>query len=166
VKNSIHTEGSRPFFVTALATPIDCVRYGIHRFKPDLALVGVNHGANTGINAMCSGTVCAAAMAGKLGVPVMAISMHAPDWEKTTWTPARLAELIKKLRTNFRYKDACMHVNIPPNWKRDLAIGFKRPSIGLYTAIAPNGKIKLVIPPETARILNSEVIMWPIGFVC
>jgi 5'-nucleotidase len=58
-------------------TPADCVKIGIKNImkeKPDLVVSGINHGSNTAINIIYSGTVSAAREAAIMDVPSIAIS--------------------------------------------------------------------------------------------
>ncbi len=60
-------------------TPADCVKIGILELMdaaPDLVISGINPGANLGVNANYSGTVCAAREAGFYGIPAMAVSIN------------------------------------------------------------------------------------------
>lgn len=59
-------------------TPADCVKIGIRNIMkepPDLVVSGINHGSNTAINIIYSGTVSAAREAAIMDVPAMAISV-------------------------------------------------------------------------------------------
>jgi 5'-nucleotidase len=62
-------------------TPADCVKLAIRSLletKPDLLVSGINHGSNTAINIIYSGTVSAATEGTILGIPSIAVSL-------TTW---------------------------------------------------------------------------------
>jgi 5'-nucleotidase len=59
-------------------TPADCVKIGIRNIikqVPDLVVSGINHGSNTAINIIYSGTVSAAREAAIMDVPSIAISV-------------------------------------------------------------------------------------------
>lgn len=59
-------------------TPADCVKLGISallKYMPDLVVSGINHGGNTSVNAIYSGTVSAATEGTLMGVPSMAVSL-------------------------------------------------------------------------------------------
>ena len=66
--------------VTAFAvtgTPADCVKLAMDKLvprKPDLVISGINHGPNTAVNIIYSGTVSAATEASILGIPAIAFS--------------------------------------------------------------------------------------------
>ena len=59
-------------------TPADCVKLAtqeiLHR-KPDLCVSGVNHGSNSSINVIYSGTMSAAVEAGVEGIPAIGFSL-------------------------------------------------------------------------------------------
>ncbi|MFN3597213.1 MAG: 5'/3'-nucleotidase SurE [Rubricoccaceae bacterium] len=65
-------------------TPADCVKIAVQKLlprRPDLVVSGINHGPNTAVNVLYSGTVSAATEAAILGVPSFAVSHGAwrPD---------------------------------------------------------------------------------------
>ena len=81
-------------------TPADCVKIAVQRLlprPPDLVVSGINHGPNTSVNVMYSGTVSAATEACILGIPSMAVSHDAwtpTDFEAAGRVACRLAERI------------------------------------------------------------------------
>ena len=101
-------------------TPADAVKAGVLFFfkdvKFDLIVSGINHGANTAINIIYSGTVSAATEGSLLGVPSAAISLT--TFDKVAFdTPAKIAgELIHTLLTDSRIKltpKTLLNINIP-----------------------------------------------------
>ena len=65
-------------------TPADCVKLAIHELldrKPDLCVSGVNHGSNSSINIVYSGTMSAAIEAGMEGIPSIGFSLLNYHWE-------------------------------------------------------------------------------------
>ena len=59
-------------------TPADCVKMGIKnimKIPPDIVISGINHGSNTAINIIYSGTVSAAREAAIMDIPSIAISL-------------------------------------------------------------------------------------------
>ena len=63
---------------TCSGTPADCVKMGISEIlnrKPDLCVSGINHGSNSSINVIYSGTMSAAIEAGIEGVPAIGFSL-------------------------------------------------------------------------------------------
>jgi 5'-nucleotidase len=65
-------------------TPVDCVKMGIHevmKTKPDLCVSGVNHGSNSSINVIYSGTMSAAVEGGIEGIPSIGFSLCDYSWD-------------------------------------------------------------------------------------
>lgn len=65
-------------------TPVDCVKMGIHEImktKPDLCVSGVNHGSNSSINVIYSGTMSAAVEGGIEGIPSIGFSLCDYSWD-------------------------------------------------------------------------------------
>jgi 5'-nucleotidase len=59
-------------------TPADCVKLGVTALlehRPDMVVSGINHGSNTSVNAIYSGTVSAATEGTLMGIPSMAVSL-------------------------------------------------------------------------------------------
>lgn len=59
-------------------TPADCVKMGTQEIlsrKPDLCVSGINHGSNSSINVIYSGTMSAAVEAGVEGIPAIGFSL-------------------------------------------------------------------------------------------
>jgi 5'-nucleotidase len=72
-------EINEQFFGYAVnGTPVDCVKLAVRNLlkkKPDIVISGINHGTNTSLNAIYSGTVSASAEAALLDIPSFAISL-------------------------------------------------------------------------------------------
>ena len=64
-------------------TPVDCVKLAVNEIlkkKPDLCVSGINHGSNSSINVIYSGTMSAAVEAGIEGIPAIGFSLCDYDW--------------------------------------------------------------------------------------
>lgn len=64
-------------------TPVDCVKLAVNEIlkrKPDLCVSGVNHGSNSSINVIYSGTMSAAVEAGIEGIPAIGFSLLDYNW--------------------------------------------------------------------------------------
>ncbi|MEL1252776.1 5'/3'-nucleotidase SurE [Flavobacterium sp. DGU38] len=64
-------------------TPVDCVKLAVHEIlkrKPDLCVSGINHGSNSSINVIYSGTMSAAVEAGIEGIPAIGFSLLDYNW--------------------------------------------------------------------------------------
>ena len=81
-------------------TPADAVKLGVQFLMtrpPDLILSGINHGSNTAVNILYSGTVSAATEGTILGIPSIAISLTTygeADFSYAAGFAARLASLV------------------------------------------------------------------------
>ena len=64
-------------------TPVDCVKIAVNEIlkrKPDLCVSGINHGSNSSINVIYSGTMSAAVEAGIEGIPAVGFSLLDYSW--------------------------------------------------------------------------------------
>ncbi|MBT8271935.1 MAG: 5'/3'-nucleotidase SurE [Flavobacteriaceae bacterium] len=65
-------------------TPADCVKLAKHEILdriPDLCVSGINHGSNSSINVIYSGTMSAAIEAGIEGIPAIGFSLCDYNWD-------------------------------------------------------------------------------------
>jgi 5'-nucleotidase len=113
-------------------TPADCVKLAVKAildFDPDLVVSGINHGPNTAINAIYSGTVSAATEGTFMGIPSIAFSVT--SFKKIDLTfPANLAKLIAlKVLDKGLPEGTLLNVNIPAVPKDEIA-GFRITSQG------------------------------------
>ena len=98
-------------------TPVDCVKLAVdkvmHR-KPDLCVSGINHGSNSSINIIYSGTMSAALEASLEGIPSIGFSLcdyrHEADFAPAAYYAKYIAEQVlnKGLPTH-----TLLNVNIP-----------------------------------------------------
>ncbi|MDT0556258.1 5'/3'-nucleotidase SurE [Patiriisocius hiemis] len=78
-------------------TPVDCVKLAVNEIlkrKPDLCVSGINHGSNSSINVIYSGTMSAAVEAGTIGIPSIGFSLLDYSLE-ADFTPCK--KFIKKM---------------------------------------------------------------------
>lgn len=76
--NQKKNEDNYKEFVTN-GTPADCIKLGLHKLlvrKPDLVVSGINHGSNSSINIIYSGTMAAALEAAMGGIPSIGFSVQ------------------------------------------------------------------------------------------
>jgi len=105
------------FFGYAVSgTPADCVKIGIRNLMdipPDLVVSGINHGSNTAINIIYSGTVSAAREAAIMDIPSMAVSVT--NHEATDFRfAAKISRLLAlKLAGNDLPLGTLLNVNVP-----------------------------------------------------
>jgi 5'-nucleotidase len=97
-------------------SPADCVKLALNyllKQKPDLVLSGINHGANTSVNLIYSGTVAAAIEGAMHDIKAIALSLttHNPDAD---FSAAKIfAKKIINETLNSNIKNICLNVNIP-----------------------------------------------------
>lgn len=98
-------------------TPADCVKLAIRSLMekpPDLVVSGVNHGSNTAISIIYSGTVSAATEGVLLGVPAIAVSLttyEAADFR----VAARFARILaRRVLSAGLPPSTLLNVNVPP----------------------------------------------------
>jgi 5'-nucleotidase len=81
--NKISKEGDSIITYSCSGTPVDCVKLAVNEIlkqKPDLCVSGINHGSNSSINVIYSGTMSAAVEAGIEGIPAIGFSLSDYDW--------------------------------------------------------------------------------------
>ncbi|MSP85145.1 MAG: 5'/3'-nucleotidase SurE [Flavobacteriaceae bacterium] len=81
--NKISEEDSLITEYSCSGTPVDCVKLAVNEIlprKPDLCVSGINHGSNSSINVIYSGTMSAAVEAGIEGIPAIGFSLLDYDW--------------------------------------------------------------------------------------
>ncbi|KRO88252.1 MAG: 5'/3'-nucleotidase SurE [Bacteroidetes bacterium] len=64
-------------------TPADCIKMGVNEIlkrKPDICVSGINHGSNSSINVIYSGTMSAAIEASIEGIPAIGFSLLDYRW--------------------------------------------------------------------------------------
>ena len=98
-------------------TPADCVKLAVNELldrKPDLCVSGVNHGSNSSINVIYSGTMSAALEAGIEGIPAIGFSLMDFRWN-ADFHP--LKKFIKQITLEALLKgiprDIVLNVNFP-----------------------------------------------------
>ena len=105
-------------------TPVDCVKLAIYHVmhrKPDLLVSGINHGANSSINVIYSGTMSAAVEGAVENIPSMGFSLldHAADADfEVAKDVARI--LTANILKNGLNGGTCLNVNIPKLTRNEL----------------------------------------------
>ena len=99
-------------------TPADCVKLAknfVMKDKvPDLVLSGMNHGSNTSISVLYSGTMSAAIEAAMNGIPAIGFSLC--DWDHEAYldhTSSWIEEIVAKAFSNGIEKGVALNVNFP-----------------------------------------------------
>ncbi|MFV0530396.1 MAG: 5'/3'-nucleotidase SurE [Flavobacteriales bacterium] len=98
-------------------TPVDCVKLAIDKIvprRPDICVSGINHGSNSSINVIYSGTMSAAVEAGVEGIPAIGFSLADFSWG-ADFEPSK--HFIKQITLNVLEKGlpkgVVLNVNIP-----------------------------------------------------
>lgn len=98
-------------------TPADCVKLALHEIldrKPDLVVSGINHGANSSINVIYSGTMSAAIEAGVEGIPAIGFSLLDYSWSANFEACKNVVQtLVKEALDKGIPSGTVLNVNIP-----------------------------------------------------
>jgi 5'-nucleotidase len=98
-------------------TPADAVKLGVRfllKKNPDLVISGINHGSNTAINIIYSGTVSAATEGTVLGIPSIAVSLTTYDEADFSYAARLAARLALLVNQNGLPRGTLLNVNVPP----------------------------------------------------
>jgi 5'-nucleotidase len=82
--DKLHLDKELEHEYSCSGTPVDCVKIAVHEIlkrKPDLCVSGINHGSNSSINVIYSGTMSAAVEAGIEGIPAIGFSLLDYSWD-------------------------------------------------------------------------------------
>jgi len=98
-------------------TPADCVKIAVNEIlnqKPDLCVSGINHGSNSSINVVYSGTMSAAVEAGIEGIPAIGFSLLDYSWS-ADFSPleAFIKEIALKVLNEGLPDGIVLNVNFP-----------------------------------------------------
>ena len=105
-------------------TPADAIKLGVRslmKTKPDMVISGINHGSNTAINIIYSGTVSAATEGTVLGIPSIAISLTTyaePDFSYAAKFARKLALLVAEKGLP---EGTLLNVNVPSVPEHEIA---------------------------------------------
>jgi len=126
MKIDLENGGDREY--SCSGTPADCVKLALQELlnrKPDICISGINHGSNSSINVIYSGTMSAAIEAGIEGIPAIGFSLCDYSWN-ADFEPAgdAIKKIVKGALENGMPKDVVLNVNIP-KLKKDELKGIK-----------------------------------------
>ena len=119
----IKMEGAQRDFACS-GTPVDCVKLALDKVlprRPDLVVSGINHGANSSINVIYSGTMSAAVEAGVEGIPAIGFSLLDFSFE-ADFDQAKgfIQKIVLKTLKNPMPKGIVLNVNIPKLKKEEI----------------------------------------------
>ena len=98
-------------------TPADCVKLALRELldrRPDLCVSGINHGSNSSINVIYSGTMSAAIEAGIEGIPAIGFSFCDYGWN-ANFEPAKkdIQQIVREALRHGIPSGVVLNVNIP-----------------------------------------------------
>lgn len=97
-------------------TPADSVKLALNQIlkeKPDMVLSGINHGANSSVNLIYSGTVAAAVEGALHSIPSIALSTTTHDADADFTAAKKYARIIIEKVINTKEESLCLNVNVP-----------------------------------------------------
>ena len=98
-------------------TPVDCVKLAVNKLltrKPDLCVSGINHGSNSSINVIYSGTMSAAVEGSLEGIPSIGFSLLDYSHEANFSEGEKyIREITKSVLESGLPDGVCLNVNIP-----------------------------------------------------
>lgn len=105
-------------------TPVDCVKFAVNEIlkrKPDLCVSGINHGSNSSINVIYSGTMSAAVEAGIEGIPAIGFSLLDYNWN-ADFEPikASIKKITLEVLENGLPEGVILNVNFPKLKEKDI----------------------------------------------
>ncbi|MFT5251689.1 MAG: 5'-nucleotidase [Flavobacteriales bacterium] len=122
--NKISKEGDSITEYSCSGTPVDCVKIAVNEIltrKPDLCVSGVNHGSNSSINVIYSGTMSAAVEAGIEGIPAIGFSLLDYDWNADFESiKTYIRKITLEVLENTLPKDVVLNVNFPKLKQADI----------------------------------------------
>ena len=100
-------------------TPADCVKLAVSEIldrRPDLCVSGINHGSNSSINVIYSGTMSAAVEAGVEGIPAIGFSLLDYSWD-ANFEPLKpyIKQITENVLKNSLPNGVILNVNFPNN---------------------------------------------------
>jgi len=105
-------------------TPVDCVKLAIYKVmhrKPDLIVSGINHGSNSSINVIYSGTMSAAVEGAVESIPSIGFSLLDHSAEADFDAAGRVANILAKNALQHGIPEGvCLNVNIPKGQFNDI----------------------------------------------
>jgi 5'-nucleotidase len=100
------------------------VKLAVHELldrKPDLCVSGVNHGSNSSVNVIYSGTMSAAIEAGMEGVPAIGFSLLDYNWEADfSQIESFIKTITLQVLTQGLHKGIILNVNFPKLVESDI----------------------------------------------
>lgn len=159
--NAITVDDGPQIEYSCSGTPADCVKMAVNNIlnrKPDLCVSGINHGSNSSINVIYSGTMSAAVEAGIEGVPAIAFSLLDFNWHADFEASKKIIkEIVLEALKKKMPEDTVLNVNIPNLPEKEIK--------GIKICRQANGKWQENFDKRTSP--NGKEYYWLSGeFVC
>ena len=120
----IDKEEGTPLEYSCSGTPADCVKLALQELldrRPDICVSGINHGSNSSINVIYSGTMSAAIEAGIEGIPAIGFSLCDYAWDADFEAAGdAITSIVQKALEHGIPKGVVLNVNIPKVDKEEL----------------------------------------------
>lgn len=117
-------EHGAPEEYSCSGTPADCVKLALQELldrKPDICVSGINHGSNSSINVIYSGTMSAAIEAGIEGVPAIGLSLCDYSWDANFESAGEhIKKIVGEAIAQGMPKGVVLNVNIPKLAEADI----------------------------------------------
>jgi 5'-nucleotidase len=115
--NKVSTKDPNIIEYSCSGTPVDCVKLAVNEIlkkKPDLCVSGINHGSNSSINVIYSGTMSAAVEAGIEGIPAIGFSLLDYRWDADFEAiKPFIKKIVLEVLAQKLPKDTVLNVNFP-----------------------------------------------------
>jgi 5'-nucleotidase len=122
INSTLHLEkviidnGTQPEY-SCSGTPADCVKLAVNEIldrRPDICVSGINHGSNSSINVIYSGTMSAALEAGIEGIPAIGFSLLNYNYNANFESTKKIVKSIVLNALEYGIpKDVVLNVNFP-----------------------------------------------------
>ncbi|QNK76404.1 5'/3'-nucleotidase SurE [Winogradskyella undariae] len=123
----VNIDGKQPEY-SCSGTPVDCVKLAVNEIlerRPDICVSGINHGSNSSINVIYSGTMSAAVEAGIEGIPAIGFSLLDYNWGANFEHCKTFVETItRQVLEHGLPEGVVLNVNLP-NLKKEEIKGIK-----------------------------------------
>ncbi|MFQ3579409.1 MAG: 5'/3'-nucleotidase SurE [Bacteroidales bacterium] len=117
LRMKVHNDSEKFTLLYLNGTPVDCVKFVLNKYlntNPDLLLSGINHGSNSSISSIYSGTVAAAREGAINGIPSIAFSLldFAENADFSFMEPY-IRTIVETVIRNGLDSGVCLNVNAP-----------------------------------------------------
>jgi 5'-nucleotidase len=128
INSTLHLEkviidGKQPEY-SCSGTPADCVKLAVNEIldrRPDICVSGINHGSNSSINVIYSGTMSAALEAGIEGIPAIGFSLLDYNWNANfEHCKSFIATITKQVLEHGLPDGVVLNVNLPNLEKKSI----------------------------------------------